>query len=189
MSKLSIFTALLATSLLFQACSKDSDKTDSAQKANAMLATNEFVLTGLDSKQYVLQKEGDGFILKGAKDKVLILDTFATWCPPCQAEASHLASLQKKYKDDLVVIGITVEDNVENSKLKDFRFQFNANYTLVNSNENHRIIDEIAKKLKVGRDFGIPLMAMYKDGKLVNFYQGATEEEFIESDIKQALGK
>jgi thioredoxin-like negative regulator of GroEL len=52
-----------------------------------------------------------------------------------------------------------------------------------------RIIDAVAEKLNVGRDFGIPLMAMYKDGKLVNYYQGATEEEFIESDIKKALGK
>lgn len=189
MSKLSIVSTLLTATLLFQACSSDSDKTDSTQEANALLSTNEFVLTGLDSKQYIVEKEGDGFIMKGAKDKVMILDVFATWCPPCQAEASHLASLQKKYKNDLVVLGITVEENVENSKLEDFRQQHNANYTLVNSSENHRIIDEIAKKLKVGRDFGIPLMVMYKDGKLINFYQGATEEEFIESDIKKALGK
>jgi len=189
MSKLSILSTLLTATLLFQACSSDKRETDATQEANALLSTNEFVLTGLDSKQYVLQKEGEGFTLKGAKDKVIILDIFATWCPPCQAEASHLASLQKKYKDNLVVLGITVEENIENSKLEDFRHQFSADYALVNSSENYRIIDEIAKKLKVGRDFGIPLMAMYKGGKLINFYQGATEEEFIESDIKKALGK
>jgi hypothetical protein len=33
------------------------------------------------------------------------------------------------------------------------------------------------------------MMVMYKDAKIVNYYLGATEEEFIESDIKQALGK
>ena len=31
-------------------------------------------------------------------------------------------------------------------------------------------------------------MAMYLDGKLINHYVGAIEEEFIESDIKRALG-
>jgi len=32
-------------------------------------------------------------------------------------------------------------------------------------------------------------MAMYKDGVLINHFVGATQEEFIESDIKRALGK
>jgi len=191
MLKLSIFTAFLAATLLFQGCSKeDSSKSqDAAQEANSLLSTNEYVLKGIDGNEYILEKEGNGFILKNNKNKILILDIFATWCPPCQAEASHLASLQKKYKDNLKVIGITVEENIPNAKLEEFRKQHDANYVLVNSSENMRIIDEIAKKLKVGRDFGIPLMALYKDGKLVNYYQGATEEEFIESDIKKALGK
>jgi len=189
MSKISILTTLLAATLMFQACSKENKKEDTTTQANALLSTNEFVLTSLDNKQYIIQKDGNGFKVKGADGKVIILDIFATWCPPCQAEASHLASLQKKYPNDLLILGITVENNIPNSKLEDFRHQHDANYILVNSSENSRIIDEIAKKLKLGRDFGIPLMAMYKNAKLVNYYQGATEEEFIESDIKKALNK
>ncbi|WP_297443867.1 TlpA disulfide reductase family protein [Sulfurimonas sp.] len=187
MSKFSLLSTLLAASLMFQACS-DNNK-DTAQDVNSILSTNEFVLTGLDNKQYIIEKAPQGFKLKNMQGKVLILDIFATWCPPCQAEASHLASLQKKYKDDLVIIGITVENNIPNTKLKNFRELHGADYVLVNSTENTRIIDAVAEKLHLGRDFGIPLMAMYKDGKLVNYYQGATEEEFIQSDIKKALGK
>ena len=192
MSKFSILTSLLAVTLLFQACSKEekSQKTIAAkQEANTPLPSNQFVLQALDKKEYVIEKKADGFALKGAKGKVLILDVFATWCPPCQGEASALASLQKKYKKNLQVIGVTVEQNIPNSKLENFRKEFGADYTLVNSNENQHLIDAIATKLKIGKNFGIPLMALYKDGKLVNFYQGSTEEEFIESDIKKALGK
>jgi len=193
MSKFPILTSLLAVTLLFQACSKEekSQKTinKAKQEANTPLPSNHFVLQSLDKKQYIIEKKADGFALKGAKGKVLILDVFATWCPPCQGEASHLASLQKKYKKNLQVIGVTVEQNIPNSKLENFRKEFGANYTLVNSNENQHLIDAIATKLKIGKNFGIPLMALYKDGKLVNFYQGSTEEEFIESDIKKALGK
>ena len=190
MIKTSLLATLIATSLLFTACSKEKEKTkDIKESANAMLSTNEFVLTSLAKKQYVVKKTTDGFSVDGAKDKVIIFDVFATWCPPCQAEASHLASLQKKFKDSLLVIGITVEKGVQNSKLQDFRSEHHADYALVNSNENSRIINAIATKLKLGHNFGIPLMVMYKDGKLVNMYQGATEEEFIESDIKKALGK
>jgi len=192
MSRISFLSTLVALSLLLNACSKDEEQTQtssSVQEANSMLSTNEFILTSLDKKQYLIQKESAGFTLDGAKDKVIIFDIFATWCPPCQAEASHLTSLQKKYKDTLVVLGITVEQNLPDSKLQAFKKEFNAEYTIVNSNENSRIIDAVTTKLNIGRNFGIPLIVMYKDGKLINYYQGAVEEEFLESDIKQALGK
>jgi thiol-disulfide isomerase/thioredoxin len=189
MSKLSLFTTLLAATLLFQGCSKEDKSQDTTQEANALLSTNEFVLTDLNKKQFIIEKSTNGLQIKGEKGKVLLLDIFATWCPPCQAEASHLSSLAKKYPDTLQIIGITVEDGIPNEKLENFAHEHEANYPLVNSSENGPVIDEIAQKLHLGRDFGIPLMVLYKDGKLVNYYQGATEEEFIESDIKKALGK
>jgi thiol-disulfide isomerase/thioredoxin len=189
MSKIKILSTLVAFSLLFSACSNDaSDTKESVADANSVLSTNEFVLTGLNKKEYVIKKANKGFTLDGAKGKVIILDIFATWCPPCQAEASHLASLQKKYKDSLVVLGVTIEQGIEDEKLQAFRKEHEADYALVNSNENSRLIEAVATKLKIGKNFGIPLMAMYKDGVLINYYQGATEEEFIESDIKKALG-
>ena len=186
MSKTLLLSTLLAFSLLFTACSEQETAQDDA---NSMLSTNDFVLTSLNKTQYTVIKSAEGFIVKGAEDKVIILDIFATWCPPCQAEASHLTALQEKYKDSLLILGITVENGIKNEKLADFRAEYNANFVLVNSNENGRLIDAVATKLNIGRNFGIPLMAMYKDGKLVNHYQGAVEEEFIESDIKKALGK
>jgi len=186
MKKIPLLTTLLTIGLLFGACSKD--EKNSEQEANSLLATNEIVLTSLNKKQFIVKKTDTGLKLKDAKGKVVIYDIFATWCPPCQAEASHLASLQKKYKNKLIVLGVTVENNIPNEKLQEFRKQHHADYTLVNSSENTRLIDAVAKQLKLGRDFGIPLMVLYKDGKILNYYQGATEEEFIESDIKKALG-
>ena len=41
----------------------------------------------------------------------------------------------------------------------------------------------------MGPRYPIPLMAMYKDGKYINHYVGAVQEEFVESDIKRALNK
>jgi len=182
-----IFIALLST-LFFGACSDSQDSSSSDTSANDMISSNEYVLTALDKKQYIVKKQGNGFVLEGAEGKVVIFDIFATWCPPCRAVATHLSSLQKKYKDNVVIIGLTIEDKIENQKLLDFRAEYKADYVLVNSAENRRLSDAIVKELKPGERYPIPTMAMYLDGKLVNHYVGATEEEFIDSDIKRALG-
>ncbi|WP_294962155.1 TlpA disulfide reductase family protein [Sulfurimonas sp.] len=177
-------TILLSSALFFVGCSNDD-----AQDANEIISTNEYVLTGLDYKEYIVKKEGSGFVLKGAEGKVVLFDIFATWCPPCRGAATHLTSLQKKYKDDLVIIGLTIEDNIENAKLLDFRNTYNANYTLVNSDQNRRLADTIVNELKLGERYPIPIMALYKDGKYINHFIGSIEEELIENDIKLATGK
>lgn len=178
-----LFISILFT-LLFQGCSSDE-----SSNANDMVSETKYILTGLDKKQYTVTKEGNGFVLEGAKGKVVIFDIFATWCPPCRAAATHLTSLQKKYKDDLVIIGITIEDKILDSKLLEFKEEYKADYIIVNSDQNRRLSDAITIELKLGDRYPIPTMALYKDGKLINYFVGATEEEFIDSDIKRALNK
>lgn len=186
MFKKTIFLSLLSISLLFQACTEKEQET---KQIEAAVVTNKYVLTSTDNKQYIVKKELNGFILEKSKDKILILDIFATWCPPCQASASHLTSLQKKFKDDLLVIGVTIEDGISNADLDDFKKEFNAQYPIVNSSQNRLLVNEVASVLELGQRFPIPIMVMYKDGVLVNHYIGEVQEEFVESDIKRALGK
>ncbi|WP_455755918.1 TlpA family protein disulfide reductase [Sulfurimonas sp.] len=185
MIKKSIFIALLSVTILFQGCGNQ----DKNEEANSMLSSNEFILTSTNNTQYVVKKEAEGFVVENTKGKVIIFDIFATWCPPCQASAKHLTSLQKKFKNDLVVLGITIEDNIANSKLEEFKEKYDADYTILNSDRNRPLVNAIANALKLGERFPIPLMAMYKDGKLITHYVGEVQEEFVESDIKRALGK
>ena len=175
---------VLTSTLLFIGCGSDETKS-----ANDMISANEYVLTSLDKTQYIVKKETSGFSLKGAEGKVVIFDIFATWCPPCRGAATHLSSLQKKYKDDLIIIGISIEDKILDSKLQNFRQKYNAKYTLVNSNQNRRLADTIVTELKLGERYPIPIMALYKDGKYINHFIGSIEEELIENDIKLALEK
>ena len=43
--------------------------------------------------------------------KVVILDFWATWCPPCKAEMPGFVELQKKYGDKgLVIVGVSLDE-------------------------------------------------------------------------------
>ncbi len=187
MLKKSVLPIIILVSLLLSGCTDK--KQDDVSKANEIISSNEYLLRGLDDTEYMVKKGQDGFNLENKKDKIIIFDIFATWCPPCQKGASHLSSLQEKYKDNLVVIGVTIEENLPNSKLLDFRKQFDAKYILVNSKQNRPLADAIATQLKLGKRFPIPVVAMYKNGKLIKHYVGRINEEFIQSDINIALGK
>ena len=184
MLKKSIIVSLLSVALFFQACK------DKKEDANSMVATSKFELNDLDKKSHTISRAGNNFNLDDAKGKVVMFDIFATWCPPCQAEASHLASLQSKYKDDLIVAGVSIQKDITADELVKFQNEHGAKYMMLSGADNQKVAQTIASTLPgVEADFPIPLMAMYKDGTLVNFYVGATPEEMIESDIKKALGK
>ncbi|CAN5724737.1 hypothetical protein BH11ARM2_BH11ARM2_22700 [soil metagenome] len=43
------------------------------------------------------------------KGKILVLDFWATWCPPCRATIPELNGIAKKFSKDVVVIGISEE--------------------------------------------------------------------------------
>jgi thiol-disulfide isomerase/thioredoxin len=46
------------------------------------------------------------------KGKIVVIDFWATWCPPCRAEIPGYISLQKKYAEKgLVIIGISLDED------------------------------------------------------------------------------
>jgi len=184
MLKKSILSSLFAIMLIMlHGCSKDETKNQNK------ISSNEYTLTSIQNKQITIVQTDEGFRLKNKKNKIVIFDIFATWCPPCRKAVSHLSSIQKKYKKDVIIIGLTIEDNIDNLKLKEFKKTYKANYILVNSDQNRLLSDKITNNLKLGNRYPIPVIAIYKDGKYINHYIGSIEEEFIDSDIKRALGK
>ena len=50
----------------------------------------------------------DGRVISSSnlRGKVVLVNFWATWCPPCRAEIPDLIKLQQKYRDQVVIIGI-----------------------------------------------------------------------------------
>jgi peroxiredoxin len=55
----------------------------------------------------VVNSSKSTFNLREAKGKILIIEFWGTWCGPCIPALEHLDELQKKFKDDVVVVGIS----------------------------------------------------------------------------------
>ncbi|NOQ31245.1 MAG: redoxin family protein [Helicobacteraceae bacterium] len=188
MIKNRLFLATTFLIALLSGCSSDTTSSG-ASAQNAMVSKDIYNLVGTEGESFKVTKKANNFFVDGTQGKVVIFDLFATWCPPCKAEAPHLGNLQRKYKDELLILGITIEENKGNESLNAWKKEYNATYAFVNSSANQKLSRAIASTIGVGERFGIPLMVMFKDGKYITHYAGAVPEEMIESDIKVALGK
>jgi len=76
----------------------------------------------------------DGRTLSAAdwKGKVVIVNFWATWCPPCRAEIPDLIKLQDKYRDRLQIIGVS-EDEDGPEVVRKFVAEYRINYPIVMS--------------------------------------------------------
>lgn len=64
------------------------------------------------------------------KGKVLVVNFWATWCPPCVTEVPDLVRLQAKYDGQLVILGIS-DDHGQVDIVKTFAAAKKVNYPLV----------------------------------------------------------
>jgi thiol-disulfide isomerase/thioredoxin len=71
--------------------------------------------------------EGKTISSADLRGKVVLVNFWATWCPPCRAEIPDLIRLQEKYRGKLVVVGIS-EDEIPPDEVKAFVAEQKMNY-------------------------------------------------------------
>lgn len=75
--------------------------------------------------------EGKSVKLSDYQGKIVIVDFWATWCAPCRKGVPDLVELQKEYKDNLVVIGISLDQQNTIKDLNPFIKNYGINYPVV----------------------------------------------------------
>ena len=133
--------------------------------------TTDFTLPALDGKKVSLSQ---------FKGKVVLLNFWATWCGPCKAEIPAFVELQAQYKNDLVVLGLSVDDPAD--KAKAFAEQYKVNYPMVLGLGHDEIQDAY------GPIYGIPASFLIsRDGKVCKRHLGIAPKAQFEREIKALL--
>ncbi len=124
---------------------------------------------------------GDTVRLADFKGKVVVIDFWATWCPPCRQEIPGFVELKKKYHDKVEIIGISVDQSKD--KVVDFYKKNKMNYPVGMATRD--IIDSynaIQKLMYIPTTFIVD-----RSGKIHTVKVGYTEKSEFERIIKNLL--
>lgn len=145
-----------------------------------------FTLSSTKMKSHTVTVSSQKVIFQDTTQPIVIVNLFATWCPPCIGEIPYLNDLQKKYKEKLFVVGILTHDSIMQDALDTFMAKNQINYFISNATDNDTFADQLAITLDLPENFSIPLTVMYVNGEYFTHYEGSVPVEMIEYDIQQA---
>jgi thiol-disulfide isomerase/thioredoxin len=176
----------LALGLLWAASDLSSPPADKpSQKADGSVVSEEVsdaTAVGKEAPLNYTVKDMNGADVRLAsyKGKVILLNFWATWCHPCKEEIPDLVTLQSQYKDDIVVLGFSIDDKAED--LKAYAAKYQMNYPVL-VGAGHENIQEAYGPL-----WGVPVTVIIgRDGKIAKKQSGIRSLEQFDKEIKKLL--
>ncbi|HEX8853201.1 MAG TPA: TlpA disulfide reductase family protein, partial [Pyrinomonadaceae bacterium] len=145
-----------------------------------------------EGPKYAVAREHGWTTLDGRRAKladyrgqVVILDIYATYCPPCLQEIPHLIAIQRQYgSQGLQVIGLNAGDAEDKKKVPDYIKQLGIQYQL--GDPDAGFVETLS-----GQDTSIPKTFVYdRQGRLVQRFTGYDEEvkAGLDAAVQKALG-
>jgi cytochrome c biogenesis protein CcmG/thiol:disulfide interchange protein DsbE len=124
--------------------------------------------------------DGKSLKLSSLRGKVVILDFWATWCPPCRKGIPDLVELKKRYGSKGVeIIGISVDQDTK-PEVVPFIKEYGINYPVVYGNMS--VYQQYGGIRAIPTSFIID-----KEGKIIASYEGLISKLAYENHIKKLL--
>jgi thiol-disulfide isomerase/thioredoxin len=120
---------------------------------------------------------GDPWNLVDQRGKVVLINVWASWCPPCRQETPGLVAIANEYRGKpFELVGASMDDSTE--PVKRFIDEFRVPYTIVVPSENSPInhVDALPTSFLIDRD-----------GRVARVYIGAISERTLRLDINRLL--
>jgi thiol-disulfide isomerase/thioredoxin len=143
------------------------------------------------SSVQITKLDGGAFKLSDYRGKVLVVDFWATYCPPCVRQVPQLAQLSKKYRDKgLEVIGLTSDEEADQKNVVKFLKDAGADYTVGFDN---RWLSSAFLKGTENEDGTTPIPQLFvisRDGRVVEHMVGENPQrgiEYLEQVVSQQL--
>jgi peroxiredoxin len=128
-------------------------------------------------------KDLDGKTLRLAdlRGKAVLLNFWATWCPPCKEEIPWFVELQKQYgPQGLQIVGVDMDDNPTRDAIAKFAADMKIDYPVLLGNDHiadaYGGVEALPTTFYIGRD-----------GKIVARVFGLAAHHEVEENIRAAL--
>ena len=118
--------------------------------------------------------------LSNYKGKVVLINFWATWCPPCRAEMPDLVRLQREHgKEGLQIIGITYPPE-QRARVRRFTRSIKVNYPIILGTHEMRA--------RFSSEDTLPLtIVINRDGKVSDIISGILLRQEFDEKIKPLL--
>lgn len=164
MNRIVILGALVALAFAVPGCYKESEPPPQGEKGDIMLR----------------DLSGEGVTLSDFRGKVVLMEFWATWCPPCRKSFPELNELHEHLKDEaFVLLAVAVKDT--KSKVKRF---------VSDNGVAFRVVMDTGGFADEYKAFSIPTTVILdKEGKVVLNHRGYAPGMFkeIEKEIRRLL--
>jgi len=112
-------------------------------------------------------------------DKVVVLNFWATWCPPCRKETPEFVALQETFADNVQFVGIAIDDA---EPVREFADSFGVNYPVLLGD-----IDAVTLSRRLGNRYeGLPFTVVTAPGgKVVMRHAGGLERDQLEPLLRR----
>ena len=119
---------------------------------------------------------GHSWRLTDHRGEVVLLNFWATWCPPCREETPGLVRLSKSYpQNELDVVGVSMDEGGL-ALVREFVSQFKIPYTIA-------VPDELPLTVQ-----GLPTTLLIdKQGRVAKTYVGGASERVFRTDVDALL--
>lgn len=174
------FAVVVIAAMLFIGSNIARKRQAEAARSGSLVAGQ---IVGKPAPDFTLKTlDGKTLTLSDLRGKTVVLNFWATWCPPCKVELPWFVDLQKQYgPQGLQIVGIS-EDEGGKDKVVQFVKEMGVNYTIA--------VDDSSVSPKYGDVEDLPTtFYIDRNGKIVAFAMGLLDRSEIEQKMKAALAQ